>query len=185
MADEEKGSEEKVDFDFSEYDLLSTQGVTELAKSVEVDIQGTQESGNGKAGSDNLSEGAGISKEKKSKAKAAKVMESLRMSSRLDNGDDTKVADKATNKVEVKDAFLHKGKFHNPYSVLNTSDENLLDIASSLEVSLGYGWDEINNSLGSIKALERDRARSNNHAFSIPIECSSPLPYDSLRVDFF
>lgn len=75
MADEEKGSEEKVDFDFSEYDLLSTQGVTELAKSVEVDIQGTQESGNGKAGSDNLSEGAGISKEKKSKAKAAKVME--------------------------------------------------------------------------------------------------------------
>lgn len=54
-----------------------------LAKSVEVDIQGTQESGNGKAGSDNLSEGAGISKEKQSKAKAAKVMEGLRMSSRL------------------------------------------------------------------------------------------------------
>lgn len=54
-----------------------------LAKSVEVDIQGTQESGNGKAGSNNLSEGADISKEKKSKAKAAKVMEGLRMSSRL------------------------------------------------------------------------------------------------------
>jgi hypothetical protein len=62
MSGEEKDSEEKVDFDFSEDDLLSTQELAELAKSMGVHIQVTQESENGKVGSNNLSEGAGESR---------------------------------------------------------------------------------------------------------------------------
>lgn len=45
------------------------------------------------------------------------------MSSRLECRDDIKVTEKAINRVEANDAFLHKGKFYNPFSVLNSDND--------------------------------------------------------------
>jgi hypothetical protein len=110
-------------------------------------------------------------------------MEWLRRSPRLDNDDDTKVADKATNMAEARDVFLHKGNFHNSYSVLNTSDENLMDISNSLEVSLGRDRDEINKSVGSIKALKRNRARG-LIAILFPLPLNTFLPFPLILLEW-
>lgn len=80
-------------------------------------------------------------------------MEGVRRSSRLDSGDNTKVVDKATNRAEASDVFLH-----NPFSVLNFSNECLLDIALALGISLGKHSEEVSYTLDSIKALEKSRA---------------------------
>lgn len=85
-------------------------------------------------------------------------MEGVRRSSRLDSGDNTKVVDKATNRAKATDVFLYKSKSHNPFSVLNSSNECLLDIALALGISLGKHSEEVSYTLDSIKALEKSRA---------------------------
>jgi hypothetical protein len=72
--------------------------------------------------------------------------EGLRRSPRLEVGDDLNIIEKAINRAEAKDAFLHKDNCDNPFSVLNTEDV-LVDIANSLGVSLGNNNDEVELSL--------------------------------------
>jgi hypothetical protein len=47
------------------------------------------------------------------------------------------VADKAISRAEAKDAFLNKGMNNNTFSLLDTNNEDLLDISNKLGVSLG------------------------------------------------
>jgi hypothetical protein len=46
------------------------------------------------------------------------------------------VADKAISRAEAKDAFLNKGMTNNPFSLLNTDNEDLLVISNKLGISL-------------------------------------------------
>jgi hypothetical protein len=64
---------------------------------------------------------------------------------------------KAINRDEAKDAFLNKGMNFNPFTILNSDDNLLIDIAEILKMDLGSNVDEINFSLNHIKNLERDR----------------------------
>jgi hypothetical protein len=40
-----------------------------------------------------------------------------------------KVADKAISRAEAKDAFLNKGMYNNSFSLLDSKNEDLLDIS--------------------------------------------------------
>jgi hypothetical protein len=107
-------SDEKVDFDPNEDDLLSSQEFEEFAKDMEemhTDFQA-------KVG-EVLS--IPLSKEEKQDPVGKKSSETLvatsdgiRKSSRLEKNEDIKVADKAISRAEAKDAFLNKGMNNNP-----------------------------------------------------------------------
>jgi hypothetical protein len=182
MLDNENDSEGKVDLYLSEDDLFSSQELVEFAKSVGVDIQGSYESGNAKVVSKNLGEGAGVYKDKKTKAKVVDMMEGVRRIPRLDNGDDTKVVGKAINRAEARNAFLHKGKFHKPFLVLISNDEILLGVAKTLDTSLGRDNEEAYISLYAINAFEESRSNFNSHPSHSPNIDSSLLPSEYLRV---
>jgi hypothetical protein len=81
----------------------------------------------------------------------------IRRSSRLETTDDMKIVDKATARAMAKDAFLTKGMFANPFSVLNLDNHVLLSIASDLDMELGNSVDESISNLELIKSLELSR----------------------------
>lgn len=110
--DGEKGiegySEEKVDFDGSGDDLLSSHELEDLVKEANIEMSDSQEI----AGVDNTD--PGMSKElqaakiKKGKGKMIELVEGTRKSSRLETNGDIKVTEKVISRAEYKDAFLHK-----------------------------------------------------------------------------
>jgi hypothetical protein len=84
-----------------------------------------------------LKDGFQLVKNKKGKGKMGEQADGVRRSSRLEAYDDIKVSDMAISRAEAKDAFIHKGASANPFSVLNTDESTLCDIAASLNVSSG------------------------------------------------
>jgi hypothetical protein len=67
------------------------------------------------------------------------------------------VADKAISRAEAKDAFLNKGMNNNPFSLLNASNESLLDISSKIGVCLGPSVSSAIDNIELIKDLEMSR----------------------------
>ena len=51
-----------------------------------------------------------------------------------------KIADKATARAMAKDVFINKGTSSNPFSVLNTGNVVLMDVAQKLGVELGSSY---------------------------------------------
>jgi hypothetical protein len=96
-------------------------------------------------------------KGKKSLDMPNNISDGIRKSSRLEKNDDMKVADKAISRAEAKDAFLNKGMYTNSFSLLDTNNDDLLDIANKLGVSLGPSETAAINNLESIKDLELSR----------------------------
>ena len=83
--------------------------------------------------------------------------EGIRKSSMLKKNEDVKVADKAIFRAEAKDAFLNKGMNKNSFSLLDTINEDLLDISNKLGVSLGPSDTVAMANLDLIKELELSR----------------------------
>jgi hypothetical protein len=153
----EEDSGGQVNLELSEEDLLSSQELAELAKSVGVNLQCSQESGNENCKAENTGDGVVAQRDKKGKAKMAEGFEGLRRSPRLEADDDLNITEKAINRAEAKDTFIHKGNCWNPFSVLNTKDAVLVDLANSLGVCLGNNKNEIELSLQDIKMLEETK----------------------------
>jgi hypothetical protein len=53
----------------------------------------------------------------------------------------------------------YKGNVPNPFSILYSDDNMLIEIADSLGISLGKNDDEIKMNLGNNKKLEEERIR--------------------------
>jgi hypothetical protein len=85
-------------------------------------------------------------------------MEGTRKSTRLEATEDIKIIEKAISRAVAKDAFLNKGIFSNPFSILNSSDISLVEIADLLNVSLGKNMEEVNLNLNEIKMVEMERS---------------------------
>jgi hypothetical protein len=85
------------------------------------------------------------------------ISDGVRKSSKLEKNDDVKVADKAISRAEAKDAFLNKGMCTNSFSLLESSNVDLLDIADKLGVSLGPSETAAIDNLELIKDLELSR----------------------------
>jgi hypothetical protein len=99
-------------------------------------------------------------KDNKGKAKLVDQVEGTRKSSRLEGNEDIRITDKAINRAEAKDAFLNKGNNSNPFSILNSKNSLLIDIANKLGVNLGKGDNERLDNLEMIKCLDEERARA-------------------------
>jgi hypothetical protein len=69
-------------------------------------------------------------------------VEGVRRSSRLESNDEMKIADKATARAMAKDAFINKGTSSNPFYVLNSDNDVLMDVAHKLGVELGSSYNE-------------------------------------------
>lgn len=101
-------SDEKVDFDPNEDDLLSSQELEEFANDME-EMRTDFQAKVGEVISIPLSkEENQISVEKKSSETLTATSDGIRKSSRLEKNEDIKVADKAISRAEAKDAFLNK-----------------------------------------------------------------------------
>ena len=83
--------------------------------------------------------------------------EGIRKSSRLKKNDVVKVTDKAISRAEAKDAFLNKGMYTNSFSLLDSNNVDLLDIANRLGFSLGPSESVAIANLDLIKDLELSR----------------------------
>jgi hypothetical protein len=150
-------SDEKVEFDPNEDDLLSSQELEEFAK----DMEEMQTDFQAKVGEVLSIPSTKDTKQdlvvKKSSEVQISTTEGTRKSSRLEKNDDVRVADKAISKAEAKDAFLNKGMFNNPFSLLNASNENLCDISNKLGVCLGSSESNVITNLDLIRELEMSR----------------------------
>jgi hypothetical protein len=80
-------------------------------------------------------------------------VEGIRRSSRLETNDEMKIADKATARAMAKDAFINKGMSSNPFSVFNTDNYVLMDIASNMGIELGCSFTDFVANLELIKSL--------------------------------
>jgi hypothetical protein len=153
----EDPANEDEEFHESEDDLLSSQDLEEFAKDDEGVIPPSQGKkikssvGNQKEGSDKMDS------EKHSVDMDVEYGDGIRRSSRLGTNDDMKIVDKATARAMAKDAFLTKGMFSNPFSVLNSDNHVLLSIASDLDIELGNSVDDSISNLELIKSLELSR----------------------------
>ncbi|TVU42012.1 hypothetical protein EJB05_08394, partial [Eragrostis curvula] len=78
-------------------------------------------------------------------------------SDRLSKYEDQRVGDIAAVRAEAKDAFLQQGNEANPFTVLNTENKILIDIASKIGVNLGNDVDSDLQNIEVIKSLEQDR----------------------------
>jgi hypothetical protein len=150
-------SDEKVDFDPNEDDLLSSQELEEFAKDMEEDQTDFQTKIDAMISIPPNDEVLQDVKGKKSLDMPSNISDGIRKSSRLEKNDDMKVADKAISRAEAKDAFLNKGMYTNSFSLLDTNNDDLLDIANKLGVSLGPSETAAINNLESIKDLELSR----------------------------
>jgi hypothetical protein len=150
-------SDEKVDFDPNEDDLLSSQDLEEFAKDMEEDQIDFQS----KIGVMILipPNGEDLQKVKGKKPldMPTNISDGIRKSSRLEKNEDVKVADKAIFRAEAKDAFLNKGMYTNSFPLLDSNNVDLLDIANKLGVSLGPSKSAAIDNLELIKGLELSR----------------------------
>jgi hypothetical protein len=85
------------------------------------------------------------------------VAEGVRRSSRLESSEEMKIADKAAARAIAKDAFINKGTSYNPFSVLNTDNTVLMDVAHRIGVDLGSSFNDAVENLNLIKSLELSR----------------------------
>jgi hypothetical protein len=150
-------SDEKVDFDPNEDDLLSSQELEEFAKEVEEEQTDFQ----ARVGEMILIPSTEEEKQdlmgKKSSEVPVSTSDGVRKSSRLEKNDDIKVADKAISRAEAKDAFLNKGMNNNSFSLLDANNEDLLEISNKLGVYLGPSKSTTMANLDLIKELELSR----------------------------
>jgi hypothetical protein len=85
------------------------------------------------------------------------LAEGVRRSSRLESNDEMKIADKAAARAMAKDAFINKGTSYNPFSVLNTYNVVIMDVAHKIGVELGSSFNDVVENLNLIKSLEHSR----------------------------
>ncbi|PWZ39774.1 hypothetical protein Zm00014a_043686 [Zea mays] len=102
-----------------------------------------------------LKDGFQVVKNRKGKGKIGEQADGVRRSSRLEAYEDIKVLDMAISRAEAKDAFIHSA---NPYSVSNTDDSTLCEIAASLNISFGCNEIEKSESLSLIRSVEKGRS---------------------------
>jgi hypothetical protein len=124
-------------FNESDDDLLGSQDLEEFAKDEDHVLSPFQEKEKM-----NLSalQSEDVSKEvgdKKGGSMEGEHVEGIRRSNSLESNDEMKIADKATTRAMAKDAFINKGTSSNPFSVLNTGNVVLMDVAQKLGVELG------------------------------------------------
>jgi hypothetical protein len=128
---------EKVDFEDSDEGLLSSQELNNFVKGMGVEIADEQELEMDEGELLKFQDEQQTGKDNKGKAKLVDQVEGTRKSSRLEANDDIRITDKAINRAEAKDAFLNKGNNPNPFSILNSENNLLIDIAKKLGVNLG------------------------------------------------
>jgi hypothetical protein len=85
------------------------------------------------------------------------LAEGVRRSSRLESTEEMKIADKAAARAMAKDAFINKGTSYNHFSVLNTDNVVLMDVAHKIGVELGSSFNDAVEKLNLIKSLELSR----------------------------
>jgi hypothetical protein len=151
---------EKVDFEDSDEDLLSSQELNNFVKGMGVEIADEQELEMDEGELLKVQDEQQTGKDKKGKAKLVDQVEGTRKSSRLEANEDIRITDKAINRAEAKDAFLNIGNNPNPFSILNSENSLLIDIANKLGVNLGKDDNERLDNLEMIKCLEEERARA-------------------------
>jgi hypothetical protein len=151
---------EKVDFEDSDEDLLSSQELNNFVKGMGVVIVDEQELEMNEGEPLKVQDEQQIVKDNKGKARLVDQVEGTRKSSRLEANEDIRITDKAINRAEAKDAFLNKGNNPNPFSILNPKNSFLIDIANKLGVNLGKDDNEVLDNLEIIKCLEEERVRA-------------------------
>jgi hypothetical protein len=168
-------SDEKVDFDPNEDDLLSSQDLEEFAKDMEEDQIDFQSKIGAMISIPPNDEVLQEVKGKKPLDMPTNISDGIRKSSRLEKNEDVKVADKAISRAEAKDAFLNKGMYTNSFSLLDSNNVDLLDIANKLGVSLGPSKSAVIDNLELIKDLELSRkilaiqaCKKNNSTLEVP-----------------
>jgi hypothetical protein len=121
------------DYNESEDDLLDSQELEEFIKDDELIPSPTQEKKKMNTNvSDEVGKNVGV---KKGGSMEGDLAEGVRRSIRLESMEEMKIADKATTRAMVKDAFINKGTSYNPFSVLNTDNAVLMDVAKKLELN--------------------------------------------------
>jgi hypothetical protein len=96
---------------------------------------------------------------KKGGSMEGELVEGVRRSSRLESTEEMKIADKAAARAMAKDAFINKGTSYNPFSVLNTDNAVLMDVAQKIGVELGSSFNDAVENLNLIKSLELSRKK--------------------------
>jgi hypothetical protein len=145
------------DFNESKDDLMSSQDLEEFAKDEDLVLPSPQEKEN-KTPAEIQTEGVAKDVgEKKGVNMEVDHVEGIRRSSRLESNGEMKIADKAATRAMAKDAFINKGMSSNPFSVLNTDNSVLMDIASNLGIELGPSFTDSVENLELIKSLELSR----------------------------
>jgi hypothetical protein len=143
------------EFNESEDDLLDSQELEEFIKDDEFIPSPTQEKKRMNINvPDDAIKSAGV---KKGGAIEGDLAEGVRRSSRLESTEEMKIADKAAARAMAKDAFLNKGTSYNPFSVLNTDNAVLMDVAHKIGVDLGSSFNDAVENLNLIKSLELSR----------------------------
>jgi hypothetical protein len=90
----------------------------------------------------------------------------------LESTEEMKIADKAVARAMAKDAFINKGTAYNPFSVLNTDNVVLMDVAHKIGVELGSSFNDAVENLNLIKSLEL--SRKNLVAQSVKLNVDNP-----------
>jgi hypothetical protein len=162
------------DYNESEDDLLDSQELEEFIKDDELVPSPPQEKKKMNTNiSDDVGKSVGV---KKGGSMEGDLAEGVRRSSRLESTEEIKIADKATARAMAKDAFINKGMSYNPFSVLNTDNAVLMDVAHKIGVELGSSFNDAMENLNLIKSLELSRKNL--------VVQSVKLNDDNSKVDF-
>jgi hypothetical protein len=182
-VDEDKGYDdnpinEEDDFNESEDDLMNSQDLEEFAKDDDVVLPFPQDKDNKILA---VTQSEGVVKNDGEKAMNMEVdhVEGIRRSNRLESNDEMKIADKATTRAIAKDAFINKGMSSNPFSVLNTKNSILMNIASNLGIELGPSSTDSVVNLELIKSLELSRKNLAIQSIKSPLGPSVPVVSES------
>jgi hypothetical protein len=149
-----QGNEDE-EFNDSEDDLLDSQELDEFIKDDDFIPSPAQDKK--KLHMSIVEDASKIAGGKKSGPMEMETSEGVRRSSRLESSEEVKIADKAAARAMAKDAFINKGMSYNPFSVLNTDNDVLFDVANRLGVELGSSFDDAVENLNLIKSLELSR----------------------------
>jgi predicted DNA-binding protein YlxM (UPF0122 family) len=94
-------------------------------------------------------------------------MEGTRKSPKLEATKYIKVPEKVISRAVAKYAFLNRGISSNPFSVLNSSDISLIEIADKFNVSFEKNREEVNLNLNKIKMVEMERSVVCDNTFKL------------------
>ena len=150
------GNEED-DFNESDDDLLGSQDLEEFAKDEDLVLSPFQEKEKMNLSALQSEDASKEVGDKKGGSMEGEHVEGIRRSNSLESNDEMKIADKATVRAMAKDAFINKGTSANPFSVLNSDNDALMDVAHNLGVELGSSYSEVVENLDLIKSLELSR----------------------------